>query len=133
MMGAVSCRIRGPLALASGTAARSVPKEDRGEGSATDRILVKEEKGASRAVAEASRRDVSVVDLLCDLPVEEAVEVYEDAPEVEYAEPDYLLAPSQTTTTNDPEYGKLYGLNNTGQNSGTVDAETRRRTSRRAA
>ncbi|MDP9454528.1 MAG: hypothetical protein CYG60_12525 [Actinobacteria bacterium] len=66
---------------------------------------------------------MSVVDLPRDLSVEEAVEVYEDAPEIEYAEPDFLLAPSQTTTTNDPEYAKLYGLNNTGQNDGTVDAD----------
>ncbi len=37
---------------------------------------------------------MSVVDLPRDLSVEEAVEVYEDAPEIEYAEPDFLLAPS---------------------------------------
>ena len=102
----------------------------------SDKIIVKVEDDTSdaeldqlnrengaRTEEDLPRSDVSVVDLPRDLPVEEAVEVYENAPEVEYAEPDFLLAPSQTTTANDPEYGKLYGLNNTGQNSGTVDAD----------
>lgn len=102
----------------------------------SDKIIVKVEEDVSnaelaqlnrengaRTEEDLPRSDVSVVDLPRDLPVEEAIEVYEDAPEVEYAEPDYLLSPSQTTTTNDPEYGKLYGLNNTGQNGGTADAD----------
>ncbi len=58
-----------------------------------------------------------------DLPVEEAVETYEASPDVEYAEPDYILKPSQTTSANDSDYPKLYGLNNTGQTGGTADAD----------
>jgi thermitase len=113
----------------------SFPAPDEAEFK-SDKIIVKVEDDVSdaeldrlnrengaRTEEDLPRSDVSVVDLPRDLPVEEAVEVYEDAPEVEYAEPDYLLAPSQTTTTNDPEYGKLYGLNNTGQNGGTADAD----------
>jgi len=43
---------------------------------------------------------------------------------VEYAEPDYIVR-AAVTTPNDPKYldGTLWGLNNTGQNSGTVDAD----------
>ena len=57
-----------------------------------------------------------------DLPVEEAVETYEASPDVEYAEPDYILQPLQTTSANDSDYPKPYGLNNTGQTGGTADA-----------
>jgi thermitase len=68
--------------------------------------------------------DVNVVDLPADLGVGEAVRRYEASPDVEYAEPDYVLQPTQTTTApSDPSYPKLYGLNNTGQTSGTPDAD----------
>ena len=40
---------------------------------------------------------------------------------VAYAEPDYVLTAS--ATPNDPRYGELYGLNNTGQTGGTTDAD----------
>lgn len=66
--------------------------------------------------------DVSVVDLPADLPVGEAVERYEASPSVEYAEPDYILQPTQTVP-NDPSYSRLYGLDNTGQTNGTPDAD----------
>lgn len=102
----------------------------------SDKIIVKVEDDVSNAELDQLNRengarteedlpksDVSVVDLPRDLPVKEAVKIYEDAPEVVYAEPDYLLTPSQVTTANDPEYGKLYGLNNTGQTGGTADAD----------
>lgn len=69
------------------------------------------------------RSNVSVVELPQDLPVEEAVETYEASPDVEYAEPDYILKPSQTTSADDPYYSRLYGLNNSGQNGGTADAD----------
>src|SRR5918993_334558 len=74
----------------------STPNEE--EDFASDRILVKPKQGVS----------------------EEAVERYEASPDIEYAEPDFILKPSQTTTSaNDPSYSKLYGLNNTGQTGGT--------------
>lgn len=40
---------------------------------------------------------------------------------MEYAEPDFLLCPE--ATPDDPGYGRLYGLNNTGQTGGTPDAD----------
>jgi thermitase len=64
---------------------------------------------------------MSVVDLPSDLTVQEAVQRYEASPDIEYAEPDFLLQP--TATPNDPYYSKLYGLNNTGQTNGTPDAD----------
>ena len=68
--------------------------------------------------------DVNVVDLPGGLGVGEAVQRYEASPDVAYAEPDYKLRPAQTTTApSDPSYSKLYGLNNTGQTSGTPDAD----------
>jgi thermitase len=106
------------------------------EQAAPDRIIVKLEENASRADLEEineennastekdlPRSQVNVVDLPSDLPVQEAVEVYEAKPNVEFAEPDYILRPSQTISANDSYYPKLYGLNNTGQNSGTQDAD----------
>jgi thermitase len=66
---------------------------------------------------------VNVVDLPSDLPVSEAVENYEASPNVEYAEPDFVLRPSQTRSANDSYYPRLYGLNNTGQNGGAQDAD----------
>lgn len=38
-----------------------------------------------------------------------------------YAEPNYIV--SATATPNDPRFTELYGLNNTGQTGGTVDAD----------
>ena len=42
-------------------------------------------------------------------------------PLVAYAEPDYLL--SAMLSVNDPDYSNQYGLNNTGQNGGTANAD----------
>lgn len=45
----------------------------------------------------------------------------ERSPSVVYAEPNYIL--SSEATPNDPRYGELYGLHNTGQTGGTPDAD----------
>lgn len=63
------------------------------------------------------RTDVNLVDLPQDLTVKEAVGVYEDSLDVEYAEPNYILQPSRVP--NDTYYSsRLWGLNNTGQTIG---------------
>ena len=71
------------------------------------------------------RSDVNLVDLPPDVPVGEAVQRYEASPDVEYAEPNFLIFP--TRTPNDPHFSKLWGLHNTGQTiggrSGTADAD----------
>ncbi len=67
------------------------------------------------------RSEVNVVDLPRDLTVAEAVREYESSPDVAYAEPNFKLQP--TEVPNDPSYQNLWGLNNTGQTRGTVDAD----------
>jgi thermitase len=106
------------------------------EQAAPDRIIVKLEENASRSDLEEineennastekdlPRSQVNVVDLPRDLPVGEAIETYEADPNVEFAEPDFVLRPAQTTPANDSYYPRLYGLNNTGQNGGIQDAD----------
>ncbi len=101
---------------------------------APGRILVKAEEGTSADdLASLNRKNgahveeklpksrLSVVDLPKNLSVAEAVERYEASPDVEYAEPDYLLYPA--AEPNDPEFPKQYNLHNTGQFDGTVDAD----------
>ena len=105
------------------------------EQAAPDRIIVKLEENASRADLEINeennagtekdlpRSQVNVVDLPRDLPVGKAIETYEADPNVEFAEPDFVLRPAQTTSANDSSYPRLYGLNNTGQNGRIHDAD----------
>ena len=99
---------------------------------APDRIIVKlEEEAPANAIASLNRRNdarieekiphsrVSVVDIPQDLSVTEAVERYESSPDVQYAEPDYLLSPD--ATPDDPRYSEQWALNNTGQLGGTEE------------
>ena len=101
---------------------------------ADDQIIVKLEEEATQADLVALNRrndarteedlprsDVNVIDLPRGLPIREAIQSYEASPDVEYAEPDFLLQP--TATPNDPNYLKLYGLNNTGQTGSMPDAD----------
>lgn len=103
---------------------------------ASDRIIVKIEEDATqkdldqlnrengaRTEEDLPRSDVNVVDLPRNLSVGEAVEVYEEDPDIEYAEPDYLIEPVQAKSANDSYYSRLYGLNNTGQDGGLADAD----------
>lgn len=102
---------------------------------AEGRILVKLDEDTPRKVLDnANRRNnarveerleevgVDVIDLPRGLKVSEAVDRYDSYLGVEYAEPDFRLQPAQVSA-NDPDYPKLYGLNNTGQTGGTVDAD----------
>lgn len=53
--------------------------------------------------------------------VDEAVKLYQADPEVEYAEPNYLY--SFQALPDDPSFGELWGLRNTGQTGGTAGAD----------
>lgn len=55
--------------------------------------------------------------------VEAAVRRYERDPDVAYAEPDYVVAPTSPLTPNDTSYPEMWGLNNTGQTGGVDDAD----------
>ena len=80
----------------------------------------------ARTEEDLPQSDVNLVDLPNDLTVKEAVDEYEKSPDVEYAQPNYLLYP--TKTANDTYYERyLYGPNNTGQDingsAGSKDAD----------
>jgi len=53
--------------------------------------------------------------------IEEALQLYQQDPDVEYAEPNYIV--SITATPDDTNYANLWGLHNTGQTGGTADAD----------
>jgi len=56
-----------------------------------------------------------------NISVKDAIEKLKNDPAVKYVEPNYLV--HTMTTPNDPSFGELWGLNNTGQSGGTVDAD----------
>ena len=65
--------------------------------------------------------DISVVKVQKGRKVEEALHEYRKDPDVLYAEPNYIF--EVQTTPNDPSFANLWGLHNTGQTSGTIDAD----------
>ncbi|QIN80182.1 S8 family serine peptidase [Rubrobacter marinus] len=89
------------------------------------RIIVKFEEDATSAEEADARRDegleeVETLDLVDaevaeveGQPVEQAVRDLERRPDVEYAEPDHILSPFGYA--DEPRFGELWGLNNTGQ------------------
>ncbi len=58
---------------------------------------------------------------LTDMTVPEAIAQFENNPAVEYIEPNYLYFAE--AIPNDPDFDKLWGMHNTGQTGGTVDAD----------
>ena len=54
--------------------------------------------------------------------IEEALELYLEDPDVENAEPNYFVH-ANVTTPDDADFARLWGLHNTGQSAGTVDAD----------
>ena len=79
-----------------------------------------------RAIKEFKYIGVRHVKLPADLDVEDALEIYKNDPDVEYAEPNYYRY-ATATTPDDTYFGRLWGLNNTGQSVngtfGTADAD----------
>jgi len=53
--------------------------------------------------------------------IEDAIKVISRHPAVKYAEPNYIL--KAIGTPDDPSFASLWGMNNTGQNGGTADAD----------
>ncbi len=56
-----------------------------------------------------------------NVSVDEAIATYKQDPAVLYAEPNYIL--KTQVTPSDPSFNQLWGLHNTGQSGGTVDAD----------
>jgi len=65
---------------------------------------------------------LSVVKLPTGMTVEEALQKLGKAKGVLYAEPDYRVS-AFSTLPNDPRFNDLWGMHNTGQTGGTVDAD----------
>ncbi len=103
-------------------------------------LLVKFSKGGTDAASVAARESIlqaagggciqkqySLVPglALVALPegrtVQDARLAFQSTPGVVYAEPDYKYCVA--AIPNDPMFGQLWGMNNTGQNGGTVDAD----------
>jgi subtilisin family serine protease len=61
------------------------------------------------------------VQLQPGVTVEEALAAYKADPRVLFAQPDYQI--QINATPNDPSFGSLWGLHNTGQSGGTADAD----------
>ena len=134
-----------------GTSGEDSPSYGRqgGERFAPGKLIVKLKDGATqedlvvlnrRNGARTDKEDLApnlvpglhLVNLPQGLAVREAVGRYKASEAVDYAEPDFILDADQTTTDptppNPPEdtyykNGTLWGLNNTGQDSGTIDAD----------
>lgn len=113
----------------SGSSPADMPKYRPNE------VLVRFRSGTAKASMEAVHSQVAaqVMKTFSRLPglqlvrigsetrVEDAIARYKQNPEVLYAEPNYLLR--ALVFPNDPRFGELWGLNNTGQSGGTVDAD----------
>jgi hypothetical protein len=65
--------------------------------------------------------DVEVVKLHPSVSVKKAIQLYLANPDVLYAEPNYIVR--SLVVPNDPQFSQLWGLHNTGQSGGTVDAD----------
>jgi len=106
-------------------------------------ILVRFKKGTSKSkvknlnkklqmqiIQKLSFRDFSIhqIKLPPTVTLEEAIKEYESDPAVKYAVPNYRVYPSKIKSSskeipNDEYFIYLWGLNNTGQTSGTVNAD----------
>lgn len=77
----------------------------------------------TRTEQEFSATDLKLIEFDKSRPVDDVIEAYEDDPNVEYAEPDFVRRPA----TNDPLFARQWGLENTGQRSlrsnGVPDAD----------
>jgi thermitase len=96
------------------------------------RVIVKYNDGVSAANRASVERGAGVAGLLETIrggarvvkvsgSVPAAAAALNRSAAVEYAEPDYILRTN--AVPNDPRFGELYGLNNTGQGGGTADAD----------
>ena len=56
------------------------------------------------------------------MSAKEAIELYKKDPNVQYAEPNYILY-ALDVFPNDPRFNELWSLHNTGQTGGTIDAD----------
>ncbi len=77
--------------------------------------------GIDDRFALVSDGQLALVRLDGDVGVQDAIARLRRDPAVLYAEPNYIVRAARTP--DDPRFGELYGLNNTGQTGGTPDAD----------
>jgi subtilisin family serine protease len=118
-----------------GMALLALPAALSAAGKETDQVIVKPKpgrdltdlhargKGRFKKQIEHAEGQLDVVKLPPGLAMAEALGHYRGHPDVQYAEPDYIL--SANLVPNDPHYldGTLWSLNNTGQSGGRNDAD----------
>ena len=98
-------------------AANHVLVKFRATASAEDREAVHAALGSYTLRRYAAVRDLEVVLLPQNLELSKALRAYRQRPEVEYAEPDFIV--HSFSTPNDPLFPQMWNLLNTGQNGGT--------------
>ncbi|MEK9150079.1 MAG: S8 family serine peptidase, partial [Candidatus Desantisbacteria bacterium] len=115
---------------------RSVPptSQRKAANSKSDELLVKFKSGTDEEtirnintrlgtsiVKKIPKIDVYRLKILTGVSATQMVEEYKKEPQVEFAEPNYLVY--ALLTPNDPDFSKQWGLNNTGQTGGTPDSD----------
>ena len=98
----------------SGVSARGLNMRDLPVAAASKGVKVKRGRHFCRL-------GVEEVEIESGQSVDEAVDILSQLPEVEYAEPDYIL--TKTLTPTDPRFDDLWAHQNTGQSGGTVGAD----------
>ena len=95
------------------------------ESASKNAILQSQSTLGGKTIREFPSLGVHHIRLKSGETVVEAIERYSTDPSVEYAEPNYIV--HALATPNDPSFGELWGLHNTGQvvdgTSGTADAD----------
>jgi len=76
----------------------------------------------SQVIKHFRKTGIQLAKLRSGLALEEAIELYKKDPNVLYAEPNYMLY-ALDVFPNDPSFNNLWGLHNTGQTGGTIDAD----------
>ena len=95
-------------------------------GVASDKVTEFQSLFGATKTQQISLTGAQVLTLSGTVSVETILSQYGKNPIFEYIEPDYIVtkgATSQATFPNDPNFSQLWGLHNTGQSGGTVDAD----------
>jgi subtilisin family serine protease/Ca2+-binding RTX toxin-like protein len=104
-----------------------------------NQLIVKFKEGVTATQIDKIKNDLGVVSAntisltgaqvwkFSEISVESALAKYSTSSLFEYIEPDYIVTAGaltpKSTIPNDPSFTQLWGLNNTGQSGGTVDAD----------
>lgn len=74
-----------------------------------------------QTVKNIEQLNIKVCQIITDETLDQVIQACESRAEIEYAEPNYRVFALEKP--NDPEYERLWGLNNTGQSGGSNDAD----------